>query len=238
MEEITEEVKSLAIMAHDLKAPLSAVVNLLSIIEKGYVEDANKVKELIGRARQKSETMIRMVEDILDYTQLENKTMMKREKLNIYSILEESFSIMRAFAEGKNITLVALFDSPPHQQAHVHGNFTFLLRAFNNVIMNAIKYNRDQGKVEVHCQENEDQTFTIEVIDTGIGISDEDKIHVFALFHRGKEARKNIDGSIGLGLALVKQIIDDHGGTIEIASTVGVGTRISIKLPLINKEDK
>ena len=237
MEEITEEVKSLAIMAHDLKAPLSAVVNLLSIIEKGYVEDANKVTELIGRARQKSETMIRMVQDILDYTQLENKTMMKREKLNIYTVLEESFSIMHAFAKGKNITLLAKFDSTPHQQAHMYGNYTFLLRAFNNVIMNGIKYNKDQGKVEVHCQENEDQTFTVAVIDTGIGISKEDMEHVFTLFHRGREARKNIDGSIGLGLSLVKQIIDDHEGSIEISSAVGVGTTISIKLPLINKED-
>jgi two-component system phosphate regulon sensor histidine kinase PhoR len=237
MEEITEEVKSLAIMAHDLKAPLSAVVNLLSIIEKGYVDDANKVKELIGRARHKSETMIRMVEDILDYTQLENKTMMKREKVNIYAVLEESFSTMRAIAKEKNITLTAKFDAPPHQQAYVFGNFTFLLRAFNNIIMNGIKYNRDQGKVEVQCHEDEEHTFTVKVVDTGIGVSDEDKEHAFDLFHRGREARKNIDGSIGLGLALVKQIIDDHEGSIDLTSTLGVGTTILIKLPLINKED-
>ena len=85
----------------------------------------------------------------------------------------------------------------------MYGNYTFLLRAFNNIIMNAIKYNKDQGKVEVRGQENEDHTFTVQVVDTGIGISDEDKKHAFDLFHRGREARKNIDGSIGLGLALM-----------------------------------
>jgi signal transduction histidine kinase len=68
-------------------------------------------------------------------------------------------------------------------------------------------------------------------------MSEEDMEHAFALFHRGRVARKNIDGSIGLGLALVRQIVDDHEGSIDISSTIGVGTTISIKLPLLNKED-
>ncbi len=98
MSKIEENVKNLAVIAHDLKAPLSAVVDLLKVVEKGYVDDPVKVKELISRARKKSEGLIRIVEDILDYTLLENKSQMKRERLNLTDIIDESYSIINPYA--------------------------------------------------------------------------------------------------------------------------------------------
>jgi len=233
MIEISEEVKNLAIMAHDLKAPLSVVVNLLSIIEKGYVEDAEKVKDLISRARRKSEILVRMVEDILDYTLLENKSQMKRERLDIFAILKESVSITAPFASEEKVSLIHHIDEEISGK-YVYGNFTFLFRAFNNVIMNAIKYNKEGGKIDIYCSEldSKENMINVEIIDTGIGMSEEELKEAFTLFRRGKSSRKNIDGSIGLGLALVKQIIQDHEGTIDIASTPNVGTTVSINLPL------
>ena len=225
-----KDIKNLAVIAHDLKAPISAVIDLLSVIEKGYVDDPNKVRELISRARQKSETLIKMVEDILDYTMLEGTSEMKREKLDIFSIIKESISIIRPYAKDRNISLN--YCQKSCREKYVNGNDTALLRAFNNVFMNAVKYNRENGKIDTRCSENSNQTMTIEIRDTGIGISKEDLKNVFDIFSRGKEASKNFNGSIGLGLAIVKQIIKDHDGSIYISSTLDVGTTVNIKLPL------
>ena len=228
---ISNDVKNLAVIAHDLKAPLAAVVDLLNIIEKGYVHDPNKVKELIARAKQKSEIVIKIVEDILDYTLLESQSKMNREKLNLLSIIEESVSIIKPYAIDRKISLD--FGRKPHGEKYVNGIRTFLLRAFNNVIMNAVKYTGEIGTIDINCIENPDQTVTVEIKDTGTGIPEEDLQNIFDVFSRGRQAGKSIDGSIGLGLAIVKQIIKNHNGSIHIASTPGVGTTVTITLPLV-----
>lgn len=232
MSKIEENVKNLAVIAHDLKAPLSAVVDLLSVVEKGYVDDPVKVKELISRARKKSEGLIRIVEDILDYTLLENKSQMKRERLNLIDIIDESYSIIAPYARQNKISIN--YSQESCREKYVFGNYTFLLRAFNNVIMNAVKYNKENGRIDIRCFEKFGRLVVVEISDTGIGIPPEDVESVFTIFSRGKEARRNIDGSIGLGLSLVKQIIKDHEGSIDVDSTVDVGTTLTIKLPLMN----
>ncbi len=232
MSKIEENIKNLAVIAHDLKAPLSAVVDLLNVVEKGYVDDPVKVKELISRARKKSEGLIRIVEDILDYTLLENKSQMKRERINLIEIIDESYSIINPYARQNKISINYLQESC--REKYVFGNYTFLLRAFNNVIMNAVKYNKENGRIDIRCFEKFGRLIVVEISDTGIGIPPEDVDSVFTMFSRGKEARRNIDGSIGLGLSLVKQIIKDHEGSIDVDSTVDVGTTLTIKLPLMN----
>jgi two-component system phosphate regulon sensor histidine kinase PhoR len=232
-----EERKTLTIMAHDIKAPLSAVLSILGVIEKDYVNDIDKVKELVSRAIQKTKTIIAMVNDILDYSLLADKSMMKREPVHIFSLLEDSLTTMKPIA--KNMNIILTYDRDAGRGKHVSGSYTFLLRAFNNIIMNAIKYNKKNGKVAVNCWENtEKHTITIAVSDTGIGIPEDERDKVFHVFVRGKYARKNIDGSLGLGLSLVKQIIEDHDGEIKLTSTVGVGTTITVTLPLLNVNEK
>lgn len=232
-----EDQKALAIMAHDLKAPLSAVIDLLDVINKGYVTDAGKIKDLVSRATQKAETLIVMLDDILDYTLLANRALLKLEVLNILEILKESFSMMQPYADGRGISV--RFKRELTGELNVEGNYTFLLRVFNNILMNAVKYNKENGEIAVDFSEDTKKNAVIVTIsDTGIGIPDEDMDKVFRIFERGKNARRNINGSLGLGLSLVKQIIEDHKGEIDVASTVGVGTTIVVTLPLIRKKEE
>jgi signal transduction histidine kinase len=227
---ISEHDKALAIMAHDIKAPLSTIVSLLSVIDKGYVTDLVKIRELVERATHKTETLISMVDDILDYTLLSDKSMMKREKVNISEILNDTVSTMKSYVDSRKMTLI---HSGFNCAKSVNGNFTFLLRAFNNLVMNAIKYNNEKGKIIIECQDNPNEnTITVSISDTGIGIPEEDQDKVFNIFERGRHARKNLNGSLGLGLSLVKQIVDDHDGKIELSSEENVGTTIKITLPL------
>jgi signal transduction histidine kinase len=232
-----EERKTLTIMAHDIKAPLSAVDSILGVIEKGYVNDIYKAKELVSRARKRIETIIAMVNDILDYTFLADKSKMKREPVHLSQVIKDAIVTMKPAASDMNITLT--YDRDTGKGKHVNGNYTFLLRAFNNIIMNAIKYNKQNGEINVNCREDSKKhTITITVRDTGIGIPEDELDKIFHIFVRGRYARKNIDGSLGLGLSLVKQIIEDHDGEIKLASTVGAGTTLMVTLPLLKAKEK
>jgi two-component system, OmpR family, phosphate regulon sensor histidine kinase PhoR len=231
---ITENGKALAIMAHDLKAPLAAIVSILGVINKGYVTDMVKAKELVKRASQRAETLISIVDDILDYTLLSDKSMMKREMVDLVEILEESISTLKPYADDRSISIVR--GRELGVEKWINGNYTFLLRAFNNIVMNAIKYNKKDGKITIDCSEDKEKnTFIVTVTDTGIGIPKDDLGKVFKIFERGRHARRNINGSLGLGLSLVKQIIEDHYGNIEVTSTLGVGTTITVTLPLFKE---
>jgi len=233
MKKLAQTQEYLATVAHEIKAPLSAIINLLDVVDKGYV-DHKKGMELVGRAKQKAEVVIRMLDDILDYTLLEDKSLMKREKLDIFQVIQESVSIMWPYIEAKKIRLE--HDQESCGKRYVSGNYTFLLRVFNNLIMNAIKYNRPGGSIHIHCQPADPERITIKIQDTGIGISPDELESVFQIFVRGKEARKNIDGSIGLGLSLVRKIIEDHNGTIDLESELGRGTTVSVTFPFLLRE--
>ncbi|MBN1698852.1 MAG: HAMP domain-containing histidine kinase [Spirochaetales bacterium] len=223
--------KPLAVMAHDIKAPLSGLINLLDVIEKGYVSDMEKIKAIVNRARKKAVDLMQIVDDILDYTLLDHKHSIKLEKTDIIDVIKDSFSTLKPFADTRNITM--RLEKNNLSKCYVNGNKTFLMRALNNLIMNGIKYNRDSGSLVIRYEKLEKKSrIRISVSDTGIGMDEEDIRKVFQIFERGKHARKNIDGSVGLGLSLVKQIVKSHGGGITVKSKLNVGTKVSIELPL------
>ncbi|MCK4766694.1 MAG: HAMP domain-containing histidine kinase [Candidatus Aminicenantes bacterium] len=235
MKNISEDRKALTIMAHDIKVPLSAIIDLLDVISKGYVDDMTKILELVGRARQRAETLVRMLDDILDYTLLADKSLMKREVIDIIDVIAHSVKMMSNYAAAMKVTIKNREDFKGEK--FVYGNYTFLLRVFNNIIMNAIKYNNESGEIFISYKEDsKKKALSISIRDTGIGIPREEIGKVFKIFERGKHARRNIDGSLGLGLALVKQIVDDHYGEIGITSVPGEGTTITVTLPLLDRE--
>ncbi len=224
----------LAIMAHDIKAPLSSIISLLDVILKGYLDnDINKSKELVNRAKNKSKILIKMLNDILDYSLISNKSSVKMEEIELFSIISESVNLMKSYAEEKNI--IINIDKKSINREQVWGNSTFLLRVFNNLIMNAIKYNKENGKIDIrYFVKKEINEIEIVIKDTGIGMDTEDINKMFGFLERGKNAKRNIDGSIGLGMSLVKGIIDLHRGYITVASKLNKGTTIRILLPIYN----
>ncbi len=231
---LTRDEKALTVMAHDIKTPLTAIVSMLGVIKKGYVDDdAEKIKDLVTRSMKQAESLIAMLDDILDYALLADKSKLNREPVHLSDVFKDSISVMRTYVDQKQI----LFTYAPDlgKEKYIYGNRTFLLRAFNNILMNAVKYNKEQGSIAINCRENSHNNITITFADTGIGIPEEDLEKVFKIFERGRQARKNLDGSLGLGLSLVKQIIDFHFGEIAMNSIVDRGTTITVTLPLYKK---
>jgi len=232
---LTRDEKALTVMAHDIKTPLTAIVSMLGVIKKGYVDDdAEKIKDLVTRSMKQAESLIAMLDDILDYALLADKSKVNREPVHLSDVFKDSISVMRTYVDQKQI----LFTYAPDlgNEKYIYGNRTFLLRAFNNILMNAVKYNKEQGSITINCRENNHNNIIITFADTGIGIPEEDLEKVFKIFERGRQARKNLDGSLGLGLSLVKQIIDFHFGEIAMNSIVDRGTTITVTLPLYKKE--
>ncbi len=222
----------IAVMAHDIKAPLSSIISLLDTILKGYLDnDLYKSKELVGRAHRKSKVLVKMLDDILDYSMISTRTNLKMGEVNIFEILKESVHMMKPYADEIGIRVT--FKAERKISDKVWGNTTFLLRVFNNLIMNGIKYNKPKGKITiVYKKSRQLNEVEIKISDTGIGMDDEDVKKMFNLLERGKNAKKNIDGSIGLGMSLVKEIVNSHRGTIDVQSQLNVGTTIRVLLPL------
>ena len=221
-------------MSHDLRTPINGILGMLGIMEKSP-DDPNRQRECHKKIRISTEHLLSLVNDVLQVSKLESGIPAEvEEPFDLHDTLENCILILSSQAEESGIRLV--LEEVDLQHAKVIGNQLHLKQILMNVIDNALKYNRPNGSVfvqvnETSCQgETANYRFIIE--DTGIGIGDEFKKHIFEPFtqeHQG--ARTNYNG-IGLGMSIVKKLVDQMNGTIEIDSHVGKGSVIQITLPI------
>jgi PAS domain S-box-containing protein len=220
----------LSMVSHELKAPLSSLLMQISVVLDGLAGDlADKQKDLLGKAKEKTKGMITLVNDILDYRRIqEGKSIQKIESLDMAEILQRTAELMRLSAEEKGIGMT--FDVADDLPSF-NGDRGGIQAIFVNLISNAIKYTPKGGSVDVSLhQAGKDIRFKI--VDNGIGIPPEDIDRIFEKFYRIKtDATRSISGS-GLGLSIVKGIVDAHKGSIRVASETGKGTTFIVSLPV------
>ena len=173
--------------------------------------------------------MIALVNDLLDLRRIEEgKTLMVIEPLDMGEVLKRSLDLMSLSAKDENVTLdVNIADNLPLLSADRTG----MQAVFVNLISNAIKYTPSGGRVTVELNK-EGKFLRIKVADTGMGIEKADMGHIFDKFYRIKSEQTRSIGGSGLGLSIVKGIVDAHRGTIHLESEVGKGTMIIVSLPL------
>jgi PAS domain S-box-containing protein len=219
----------LSMVSHELKAPLSSLLMQISVVNDGMAgELTEKQSELLSKAKEKAKGMITLVNDLLDYRRIqEGKSIQKIESLDLREILERTIELMRLSAEDKQIELTTeiMEDLPLFS-----GDRGGIQAIFVNLISNAIKYTPSGGAVRVTLtMAGKDIRF--KVVDNGMGIAPEDLDRIFEKFYRIKtEQTKSIAGS-GLGLSIVKGIVDAHNGTIHVESQPGEGTTFIVSLP-------
>ena len=215
-------------VAHELKTPVATL--------KGEIELALS-KKRTNEEYQKAfgETLIDVnrlsttIRNILDLAWIGADTaVMNNRQTDLTAVLTELTEIAVKLAAQKHITVT----SSIARGVLVTGSEDKLSRAILNVIDNAIKYTPVHETISVNLHKNTSGA-TVEVTDSGAGISEKDLPHIFDRFYRGSKTAKTL-GS-GLGLAIAQGIIESHGGTISVASNVGKGTRVVITLPLVNK---
>jgi len=221
-------------VSHELKSPLAAVYNILNTIIGGYLkDDTGKQIELLTRARSRVKEVIALLNDLLILSRLEEGTgKLRKELISLDEVLPSLCKEMEGYAGEKGVQFsYRLADNLPT----VFGNPELIRRVFVNIVDNAIKYTDSGGSVEVRAV-REGNFLMFQVRDTGIGIREDELPKVFDVFFRGSEAKpKGKREGMGLGLSLVKQIIDDHKGTITINSKFGQGTTVVLRFPEAQK---
>ncbi|WP_456273225.1 ATP-binding protein [Bacillus sp. AK031] len=215
-------------MSHELRTPLNGVLGFTQVLEldEGLTEvQASHVKEIYTAGRH----LLKLIDSVLDLARIESgnlKFSIKEVSLN--KILQQSIRMVEPDAANNGIKLV---NKVPEDDFKVKADSTKLRQVFINLLDNAIKYNRVNGEVIIETLLINERV-CVDIIDTGIGIHDEELEHVVKPFYRSPSTKSTISGA-GIGLSLVKQIIDTLDGTFHIESEVGKGSVVRIELPLI-----
>lgn len=230
-----EQVKAqfMNMVAHELRAPLTAVDGYLSVMDAGYVQDREKQHEIIKRSRQRIGALVDLVGDLLNVARMEAGTAGREiTPQRIDSVLNEVEKLMEPLA---NQHLIRLEVQVPDHLPHIHADREELIRLFNNLVGNAIKYNKQDGCVRITA-EQDGPYVRLSVADTGIGISKEGLSRLFSEFFREKRhGTRHVTGT-GLGLSIVKRIVDFYHGRIEVESELGKGSTFTVWLPFKRAE--
>jgi len=224
----------ITLVSHQLRSPLGSVKLYLGVIKEGFAgEVASKQKELMEKAVTRVDDLLQLIDDWLDMSHIEAGNLIEKfEPVDLVTILSETIELLRPLAEDKRITLKT--DLPDNLYV-VQGYGEGLKQAFANLVANAINYNRQAGKVTVSTRE-EGGHVVVDISDTGIGISQENLHFIFDEFFRVKtKETQGVSGS-GLGLPIVKKIIEAHNGSIKVTSEPGKGSTFSVILPKAKAE--
>ena len=221
-------------MSHDLRTPINGILGMLAILERSQ-DDPERQRACRKKIRVSTEHLLSLVNDVLQVSKLESGRLAAvEEPFDLHDALEDCITILSPLAEERGIRL-ELEDSGL-RHSRVVGNPLHLKQILTNVIDNALRYNRPHGAVFVRAEEASFQAGTAEcrfvVEDTGIGIGEDFKAHIFEPFTQEYQgARTNYNG-VGLGMSIVKKLVDQMKGAVEIDSRVGRGSVVQITLPL------
>ena len=218
----------LANMSHELRTPLNAIIGFAEILRDELVGPANdEQKECANDIRTSGQHLLEMINDILDLSKIEaGKMFLQLEEFAIVDAVEEVVAIINSLALQKNIDLIL---SCP-KDATIEADRVKLKQIFYNLLSNAIKFTPEGGKVTTHLN-IAPETLQAEVIDTGIGISEEDRMKLFAPFTQIDTSKSRRFGGTGLGLALTQRLIQLHGGEIHVTSEEGKGSTFTFNMP-------
>jgi len=211
-------------VSHELKTPLQSIIGSAELMENGIVKDED-VPEFIGRIRKEAGRLVALIDDIIRLSQLDEGTDMPREDVSLLKLAQEACESLSDAAKMKNVSLKVSGDD-----CVINGVRRLLYEVIYNLCDNAIKYNNSDGNVEVSVAEDENAVRII-VKDTGIGIAPEHQQKVFERFYRVDKSHSKRSGGTGLGLSIVKHAVQYHHGKIEVDSSLGEGTAVSVILP-------
>lgn len=212
-------------VSHELKTPLQSILGYAEIMKNGLVKDEDK-QRFLERIHAEAGNMIELIQNIMELSRLdENKTLDEFEDVDLLKLAQSVTLRLKHKAQTKGVTLNVSGSS-----ACVCGVQSILSEVLYNLVDNSIKYNKDNGKVDVKVQDGTTEV-TVSVSDTGIGIGAADRERVFERFYRADKSHSKEIGGTGLGLSIVKHGVLFHKGRVELESEPGVGTTITFVLP-------
>jgi signal transduction histidine kinase len=222
----------LAMLSHELRNPLAPIVTAAQVLGKIAPSDARIawVREVIER---QVTHLAGLVDDLLDVSRItQGKITLHREAVELGKILEHSLEIVRPLVDSKRHSLSI---DKPDTPIWVFGDFSRLSQIFSNVLHNAAKYTSDGGNIELAVGVDRG-TVAVRVRDNGIGIDAQFLPHVFEVFTQGYRGLDRAQGGLGVGLAVVRRLVELHQGEVNVSSEgAGLGTEVSVRLPCISE---
>ncbi len=213
-------------VSHELKTPLTSVRGYLELLENNMVADERMKKDFLARIKKETINMTSLINDILMISRLETKEAeVALSDVRLAPLVKEVCTSLEPLAQEYQVSI-----STNCRPLMMYANTQQLRELLSNLIMNAIKYNKLEGKVEVTVT-SEQNEIVIMVEDTGVGIPEDAKVRIFERFYRVDKGRSKKVGGTGLGLSIVKHIVNYYNGSIEVQSKIGEGTRFTVRLP-------
>ncbi|SFR89387.1 Hpt sensor hybrid histidine kinase [Stenotrophomonas maltophilia] len=223
----------LATMSHEIRTPLNGILPMLELIARGPLGEDQR--QMLATASASSQQLLRIVDDILDYSRLEAQALeLEITSFNLRELLDAVVQLMQRAADAKGLALALQLD--PTVRLPVRGDPVRLRQVLSNLLANAIKFTA-RGQVQLRVQRLGEgpaqHQLRFEVIDTGIGIDEAQQARLFQSFSQADASTTRIYGGTGLGLAICKRIIDLMHGHIGVQSTPGQGARFWFEIPLL-----
>lgn len=231
----------LANMSHDVRTPMNAIIGFTALA-KAHLKDSEKLQDFLNKIEDSGQNLLQLLDDMLELSRLETSTgHLLEAECNLHDIMKEVEANILPQAQAKEIKFSLEADGIVHPD--IYSNKDYLIQIFQRIAGNSVNYTQRGGEIgfSVVEQRASDQfaIFQFTIADTGIGISESFMAHIFEPFEREKNTTLSGVRGTGLGLPIVKNIVEMMGGTIEVSSISGKGSRfiVTLNLKLQNKGD-
>ena len=218
-------------VSHELRTPLTTVKSYTETLIDGAIDDREIAMQFLHVMEKEADRMTNLVKDLLELSRIDNKQMqLDLRVIDLKEIVADTIDAQKIHIEKKGHKLICEIDD--HIEYKMLGDSARIRQILHNILSNAIKYSIDPGTISIKLYHNKEM-ITIQVQDTGIGISKQDLERIFERFFRVDKARSRSQGGTGLGMSIVKEMVELHEGKINITSKVGKGTTVTIQFRAI-----
>ncbi|MFD2330724.1 cell wall metabolism sensor histidine kinase WalK [Cohnella sp. GCM10020058] len=220
-------------VSHELRTPLTTIKSYTEALDDGALAEPPLAERFVGVIRSETERMIRLVNDLLHLSRFDSKqAQLRRQMTDVGEMMEDVVDRFSLQLRQKAITVKVEVDP---SLAKVWIDRDGIDQVLDNIVSNAIKYTLDGGSVRLTAGPTESGQLSVSVRDTGIGIPKKDLAHIFDRFYRVDKARSRNMGGTGLGLSIAREIVRVNGGSILLDSEQGVGTTVTVMLPMVQE---
>src|SRR5947209_9679766 len=226
----------LATVSHELRTPLNAILGWTRMLRTGALEGEEKLRRALETIERNARVQTQLVDDILDVSRIiAGKLRVQVRRIDLRSVILAAVDAVRPAAEAKQLEVVLDLRD---EASNFHGDPDGLQQVVWNLLSNAIKFTPGKGKVAIDLQRSNGDV-EIVVADTGMGIAHDFLPHVFDRFRQADSSSTRMQGGLGLGLAIVRHLVEVHGGTVRAESEgEGQGARFTVRLPVRQIQDQ